>query len=71
MDIKVLKVEDAPDCVKKIQIEIPVEEIQSRMTLIFDKMQKTASLPGFRSGKVPRKMLETRFSSDVHTQAIQ
>jgi len=71
MDIKVLKLEDAPNCVKKVQIEIPAEEIQNRMTQIFDKMQKTASLPGFRAGKVPRKMLETRYTTDVRVQAIQ
>jgi trigger factor len=71
MDIKVLKLEDTPNCVKKVQIEIPSAEIQNRMTQIFDKMQKTASLPGFRAGKVPRKMLETRYTADVRAQAIQ
>ncbi len=71
MDVKVLKLEDAANCVKKIQIELTETDISLKMNELFDKIQKTASLPGFRPGKVPRNMLISRYKKDVKSQAIE
>jgi len=71
MIVNVLKVEDAENCRKKLELEIPVEEIQTKVNELFDELQKSAAIPGFRAGHVPRKMLETRFTKRVRSQAIE
>ena len=43
------------------------EQIESKIL----HLTKTAKLPGFRSGKVPRKVVESRFSSQVLQESVE
>src|SRR5208283_4812105 len=51
--------------------EISNEEIHTKIKELFDELQKSAAMPGFRPGHVPRKILETRYSKKVRAQAIE
>ena len=44
-----------------LEIEISQEDLDSKMDGAFKKVSKKASLPGFRKGKVPRKLFEREF----------
>jgi trigger factor len=59
---------DAGPCRKHIKVTIPAEDIHKRLEEKFSEMRTDAQLPGFRPGKVPRKLLEKKFFKDVCEQ---
>lgn len=60
-----IELEDIESCVKKISIEVPLERVNEEKSAIYAEISKTASLPGFRKGKVPRSIIEKRFAKSV------
>lgn len=48
-----------------LEIEIPGEEVNEALAQAYRKVVKKISLPGFRKGKVPRKVLESRFGTEI------
>ena len=51
-----------------LEVEASHEELESKFDGAFKKVSKKASLPGFRKGKVPRKIFEREFGKDVIIQ---
>ena len=51
----------------KISLEIEVAEnmLEDALGQAYKKVVKNVNLPGFRKGKVPRTILESRFGSEV------
>jgi trigger factor len=47
----------------QVELEIPIsaEELQAAEDRAFRKLSKNAKLPGFRPGKVPRKIFEQTY----------
>ncbi len=56
---------------KRLTINIPSEIIQSETDSIYNRLQMTARIPGFRPGKVPRSLLEKRFGRSVEAEVIE
>ncbi len=52
-------------CKRRLSIEVPVEDVKSEIDIVYSEIAKTAKVPGFRQGKVPRKILEARFKNDA------
>jgi trigger factor len=50
---------------KKLSFEIPSETVSAKLNSAYRDLQKTVRLPGFRQGKTPRKVLESRFGPRV------
>lgn len=50
---------------KKLLIEIESQEVDKKLNEAYRELGKKAKIPGFRPGKVPRKILETHFSAQV------
>lgn len=48
-----------------LEIEVPSEEVNDALDRAYRKMVKTISVPGFRKGKVPRKILESRYGPEI------
>ena len=44
-----------------ITFEVPVEEFDQALDQAFKKVSKDVEVPGFRKGKIPRKLFESRF----------
>ena len=57
--------EDISPVKKKLLIEIDSKEVDKKLNQAYGEIRKTAKIPGFRPGKVPRKILETYFGSQV------
>jgi trigger factor len=58
----------------QVELEIPItgEEIAAAEERAFRRLVKTVRLPGFRKGKVPRKVFEQAYGSDaISSQAIE
>ena len=52
-------------------ITVPAGELDQRIETRILRLAKTAKLPGFRPGKIPRKVIESRFSSQVLQEAVE
>jgi trigger factor len=59
-------VEDLSSVKKKLNVEIPAEEVARELDKAYGQLKKTAKIKGFRPGKAPRSVLERLFRKDVH-----
>ena len=57
--------EDISSVKKKLSVEIESSEINNRLDKAYKEVGKKAKIPGFRPGKVPRKILERHIGSQV------
>ena len=61
-----VKIEDKSAVKKVLSFEIPKEKVAKELDRAYNELKKKADIKGFRKGKIPRKVLENRFSKDVH-----
>ncbi len=60
---------DAPSaCQRHVTVTIPREDIDRYLDKAFAELVPTATVPGFRAGRAPRKLVEHRFRKDVADQ---
>src|SRR5512137_896231 len=64
-------VEDISSIKKKIQIEIPGDQVTKEVDTFYGELRKKAKIKGFRQGKVPRTILERHFKDYVKAEVIQ
>lgn len=62
---------DAGPSRKKLKIEIPAAAVSERMKDAIDALAASATLPGFRRGHVPRRLIEKRFASSIRDETKQ
>ncbi len=62
-------IEDAGPAKKRLKIEVPADRLSKRLTEGFSELRDQASIPGFRRGRVPMRLLHKRFGSDVRADA--
>lgn len=60
-----LQVEKLEGNMAKLTIEVSAEEFEKAIQNAYMKQKKNISLPGFRKGKVPRKMIEKMYGKEV------
>ena len=63
-----VKIEDVGPALKRLTITIPSETVTEKIEESIGTLLHEATLPGFRRGKVPRKLLERKFGSSVKTE---
>lgn len=61
-----VKIEDKSSVKKVLSFEIPKENVGKKLDRAYKALKKNTNIKGFRKGKIPRKVLENRFSKDVH-----
>lgn len=65
LDIKV----DSPQaCLREVIVTIPHGEVERYMKEAYDELVPEAQVPGFRSGRAPRKLVEKQFKDRVQEQ---
>ncbi len=64
------KVEDLSSVKKRLFVEIEPEDLEKRMNKFYSELRKRIRLKGFRPGKVPIKVLESRFGDMVKQDII-
>jgi trigger factor len=57
--------EDVSSIKKRVVIEINAAEVDEKVDMAYRDINKRAKIPGFRSGKVPRKILERHYGPQV------
>ncbi|MDP3016240.1 MAG: trigger factor, partial [Deltaproteobacteria bacterium] len=64
-------VEEISSINKKINIEIPLEQVTKEVESFYQQVGKQAKIKGFRPGKIPRGILERHFKDYVKSEVIQ
>lgn len=57
-------VEKQPHNLTQMVIELPVEDVAKAYNRAYAKLAQQVNIPGFRKGKAPRKILESRIGAD-------
>ena len=63
-----ITVEDAGPAKKRISVDVPPERIAAKINESYGDLQAEATLPGFRRGHAPRRLLERRFGGDIRSE---
>lgn len=64
------KVEDLSPVKKKIQITVPTPDINKAIDKALAEYASSVRLPGFRKGKVPMSLIESRYRREVFSEAM-
>ncbi|MCG8649045.1 MAG: trigger factor [Pirellulales bacterium] len=63
-----VKVETPQACLREVVVTIPQAEVQRYLKEAYDELVPEAQVPGFRSGRAPRKLVEKQFKDRVAEQ---
>ena len=61
-------IEDLGISRKRIRFEVPVARVTTALNKAYSELKKTVRLRGFRPGKVPRNILESRFGERIRAE---
>ena len=64
----VVKIDKPSTCQRHVVVTVPRSEMERYFRNAFNEIAPKADLPGFRAGKIPRKLLESRFKKTVSDQ---
>ncbi len=59
------KINDISECKREVEIEMPWEEVDGYLKKCYKDIAKEVSMPGFRKGKVPLRIVKERFKSEA------
>ncbi len=59
------QVEQLGNSMVKVTLEISPEQFEKAMEIAYNKNKKQISVPGFRKGKAPRKMVEKMYGKEI------
>src|SRR5699024_10374368 len=60
-----LQVEKLEKNMAKLTIEVPAEELEKAMQNAYLRAKNRITIPGFRKGKAPRKMIEQMYGKGI------
>lgn len=63
-------IEDVSTVKKRVQFEIPREEVATRLNKAYSDLNLHVNVKGFRPGKTPRNVLERLYGKDIHQDII-
>lgn len=65
------ELEDLSPIKKRLKVEVLPETVAQAREEAFGEVQKKAQMPGFRPGKVPRKIIEEQFLRELQKETIE
>lgn len=60
-----VQIETEPHCVTTLRIELPADAVQATEDRVVNDFHRYAKIPGFRPGRVPRNVVQTRFKKQI------
>ena len=63
------KVEELSSVKRKVNVQVPVEEVNAAIAATVALYRKDADIKGFRKGKVPSSIIEGRFKKQIYNEA--
>lgn len=71
VDTLQVEVTDKGGLMREIAFEVPAGAVASAFDAACDNIARGLKLPGFRAGKVPRKVIRSRYRGQVNSEVIQ
>lgn len=65
------EVDELGPCKKRVTVTVPAETVDGEFDKTYARLRSHASLPGFRPGRVPRRVLERRFGDQVREEVAE
>lgn len=59
------------DCKRTIEVEISVDEVEKARERVTNSIRQRVRLPGFRPGKAPTALIQSRFESDIRSEVLE
>lgn len=59
--MNILSEKKLENAVVELEIEVPIERVEIEYKAVFNKLQKNAKIDGFRAGKAPIQLVETKY----------
>jgi trigger factor len=66
-----VEVEQVDTCVRRLSVEVPIDRVNRELNTLYTQLQRRVKLPGFRPGKVPRRVLENYYRPAVEQEVLQ
>lgn len=63
-----VQIENLPNCITTIRVEVPADKVSKAREAIVREYAQHAKLPGFRPGKAPRSVVETKFKKEIQDE---
>jgi trigger factor len=64
------QIESTGQLERKLQMAVPVAEVNREVETRLRKLARTLKMPGFRPGKVPMKMVQQSYGPQVHAEVL-
>jgi trigger factor len=58
-------VESQPNCLVTLRVELPSEQVSKEWSNVARNFQRKVRVPGYRPGKAPQALVDTRFAKDI------
>ncbi len=58
-------VESQPNCLVTLRVELPSDQVSKEWSNVTRDFQRQARIPGYRPGKAPQALVESRFAKDI------
>ena len=65
-----MQVENLGKLERRLQISVPVAEIEKEVDNRLKRLSRTVRMPGFRPGKVPMKIVSQQYGYQVHNEVL-
>lgn len=66
-----VNVETVSPVEKKLQIEVDADRVSQELERAYKGLSRSVRVPGFRQGKVPRRILEARYKDQIEQDVVQ
>jgi trigger factor len=66
-----VEIEHVATCVRRLTIEVPADKVNHEFSAIYNDLQQRVRMPGFRQGKVPRRLLESHYHQSVEQEVLR
>jgi len=66
-----VKITEKPGWVRRLDIEVPAEDVDSMLAQTTEKYRKEAEIPGFRPGKAPIEMVRARYRQAIRQDTLE
>ena len=57
-----------PNCIVTLQVELPSERVTKEWQSIAKDFQRQARIPGYRPGKAPQALIDSRYAKDIREE---
>ena len=61
-------IEEVSACKRRMKASVPAEKVREELDRNYKDLTRTVQVPGFRRGRVPRKLLESRYGQEVESE---